>query len=198
MDTTDPHGPKFVPLLGRKGEFANYLRSNDDRISWTVVVNSIFFDDSLQMPGVMGWDIANAKATIFDGGDVEDEATNVDTVGMAVAAALAREHQVSTASQYVYVNSCTITQYPVLASLEKELGMRFEIQEETSRELRDWALERQRDNPEYAMVAKDLIAASLHGQGGVNLYSKHAPSGLWNDRLGLEESVEERVREVVS
>ena len=198
MDTTDPNGPKFVPLLGRKWEFVNYLRSNEDRISWTVVVNSIFFDDSLQMPGIMGWDIANAKATIFDGGDVKDEATNVDTVGMAVTAALAREHQVSSANQYVYVNSFTVIQYAVLASLEKELGMRFEVQEETSRELRDGALERQWDYPEYAMVAKDLIVASLHGQDGVNLYAKNASSGLWNDRLGLEESVEERVREMVS
>ena len=200
MDSAHPRAPDYVPLIGQKRDLVDYLRSKE-KITWTAVIIGSFFDWSLRVPGQVGWDIPNRRATIFDGGDVEFEATTVDKIGEAVAASLAPEYQATTANQYVYVNSLTTTQNEVLVALEKALNDIFTVDEASTKTLREKALERRLNNPRDIAVGPDLALASLYGQGGINQYSKdeEGNSRLWNDRLGLKnESLEEVVHKVLT
>ena len=47
-----------------------------------------FFDWAFQYPRLMGWDFPDRKVAIFDSGDIEYEATNVDQIRRAVADSL--------------------------------------------------------------------------------------------------------------
>ena len=183
MDSANPNAAVFLPVIGKKVDVMSYLRTKENEISWSAVIVGSFFDWSLRLPGLMGWDVKNGKATIFDGGDVEFEGTNLPKIGEAVAAMLAPENLTETANQYVYVNSFTTTQNRVLAALEESTGRKFEVTEATTAGLRERALEQIQQNPTAAI---DLIVASMYGQGGINLYSKDFKAGLWNERLGLK------------
>ena len=150
------------------------------------------------MGGLFGWDIQNRKATIYDGGETEFEATNVRKIGDAVAAVLSQEHEAATANQNIYVNSFTLTQNQVLAVLEQVSGQKYEVEKDTTAGLRQRSLERLRTDSNDFLAFVGTIVASLYGQGGFNNYSKDVNGGLWNQRLGLtDESLEDTIRSVL-
>jgi hypothetical protein len=185
-------------------ETLKYLRTKEAAgLSWTVLVVGSFFDWSMQYPGLLGWDIPGRKATIFDGGDVEYEATNLSQIGQAVVAIISPEHYDSTSNTFVYVNSFTTTQNKVLASLEKAIGEKFEIspasaKDQTEQGLAEFATGKVEiiGGGEYAAGALSLITGAVYGNGSLNNYSK-AP-GLWNGKLGLpDEDLDETVAHIV-
>ena len=186
VDTAHPHLKKYLPLAATKTEIVEYLKTKEDRITWTAVITGSFFDWSLQRSGGAGMEIPKRQATIWDGGDTEYEATNLARIGEAVAAVLAPEFQKLTANQYVYVNSFTLTQNKVLRALEQATGEKFAVTESTVSELADSALARLKHNRGDGAAITDLIRATSHGRGGVNNYSRDQPGGLWNERLGLK------------
>jgi hypothetical protein len=199
MDSGNPNASIYLPVVGQKNQVTDYLKAKEDKISWTAVIVGAFFDWSLRMQNPLGWNIPEAKAMVYDTGDYEYEATNLDKIGEAVAAILAPEHERKTTNEYVYVNSFTITQNQVLAALEEASGKKFDVTKDTSQGTRERALEIQKKEPGSGLAVFMLIVASFFGQGAINEYSKNTTSGLWNDRLGLrEESLEETVRNEVA
>jgi nucleoside-diphosphate-sugar epimerase len=197
MDTALAEAARIRPSLAAKQNVVNYLKENEDKISWSAVIVGNFFDWSFDIPGFMGWNLPERKAIIYDGGNVEWEATNVKRVADAVAATLAPEHLKATANQYVYVNSFTTTQNKVLAALEKAVGQKFEVQESTAAELAKAATERQAKNKKDVSAVFDLIASEILNLHGLNYYSKKTPGGLWNEWLGLPaENMEESVARI--
>lgn len=198
MDSAHPNATTYLPLLGVKTKVIDHLKANQEKISWTAIITGMFFDWALQIPIPGSWNIAQRRATIYDGGNYEGEWTNVGRIGEAVAAALSPEHVAETANEYVYINSFTITQNQVLAALEKSTGQKFEVTEDTTAGLRERLLERRKKDPSDFAAAMGLIVASAYGQGEMNEYSKYVEGGLWNKRLGLgEESMEQTVRDIV-
>jgi len=194
MDSSHPKAREFLPPLGHKQDVVAYLRKHESRISWSAVIVGAFFDWSFTFPPFMGWDVRNRKATIYNGGDIEFEATNLKKIGDTVAAILAPEHLEKTTNQYVYVNSVTTTQKEVLAALEKHTGDKFDIVHASREEVYDRAQSVVQEDQSNGGATLDLITVHLYNARGLNHYSKEQAGGLWNVRLGLErESVDETV-----
>ncbi|KAF2161394.1 hypothetical protein M409DRAFT_28128 [Zasmidium cellare ATCC 36951] len=173
---------KYLPIVKSKPEIVKYLRSKEDRISWTCIINGSFFDWSLRSP--MVWNIPEQKAVIFDGGDKEFEATTLKQVALTVAAVLSPECQAATANRYVYVNSFTLTQNQVLAALEKTTADKFEVKHESVGDWHREAIEAVERDPKSRVGMSKMFVANIYNVGGLNQYSKYS-GGLWNDRLGL-------------
>ena len=223
MDTGNPDLEKLLPgAVTFKQDIVKYLKTKEHTLSWSAskshypsvataptsrhpVIVGAFLDWSLHIPGLLGIDIPNRKATIFDAGNARFEATNLAQIGRAVAASL--EHHEETANRYVYVNSLTVTQNEIVAELEKVTGDKFAITHVESESVVAEANEKVREsiqNNDYDEVAGgkyakgfvELVQSVLVANyGGLNNFSKH---GLWNARLGLpEENLGATIRKAV-
>ncbi|KAF6818337.1 NmrA-like family protein [Colletotrichum sojae] len=186
IDTSDPSAAEIIPFLADKIETLNHLKKNQDKISWTAIVSGGMFDWGLAIPGFGGWDVAARTVTIYDGGDIPFEASNLDQVGRAISKSL--KNPELTKNQHVYINSFTITQNKVLRALEKATGDKFTVSRGSVEELWQAGAAQVRDG--QLLGALGMIAGAVYGKGGLAQYS--AKNGLWNEKLGLpEEDVDE-------
>lgn len=80
--------------------------------------------------GFLGFDLANEKSTVWDGGNKAFSLTNQSDVGKSIVGILT--HLSETANQYLYVATVTTTQKDILASLEFHSGKRWEVQDVTT------------------------------------------------------------------
>jgi nucleoside-diphosphate-sugar epimerase len=202
IDTSIPAVEDVVPLTKPKRDTIAQLRAFESKgLSWTAIIVGSFFDWTYEIPGLMGWDVPARKALIFDNGTYEYEATNTEQIARAVVAVLKPEHIEETKNQYVYINSFTVTQNQVLATLEKITGDKFSVEHLQVAEVSRRSLLKIKypdshgleDDPKYDSIGFGVILAAIYGQGGFNNYSK--TRGLWNERLGLpREDVEESLR----
>lgn len=83
--------------------------------------------------GFIGFNIADKKATIYDGGSRPFSTTTTADVGNAVAAVLS--HPDETKNRAVYVNSAVVTQRQILAIYEKLSGSKWEVEEKDTAEV---------------------------------------------------------------
>ena len=74
---------------------------------------------------LLGFDLKNHTATIWDKGDVYCSASNLSTIGKATASVLL--HPAETKNRYVWIESFRISQNEVLAALEKSTGKKWEV-----------------------------------------------------------------------
>ncbi|OCT51033.1 nmrA-like family protein [Cladophialophora carrionii] len=200
VDTSDPSIGKLVPPTGVKNETVAYLKTKESSgLSWTAVIVGAFFDWVFDQPGVLGWNLPEKCVTIFDGGDVEFEATNLAQIGRSVVAILERPEE--TANQYVYVNSFTTTQNKMLKAFEELSGEQFKVTHANTEDYSNAAQEKIRSDPgKGAMFVQggyEAIILIMLNHRGYCEYSK--TKGLWNKRLGLpEEKLEDTVRAVLA
>lgn len=75
--------------------------------------------------GFLGFDLKEHKATIFNDGNQPFSTTTLATISEAVANAMLIPEK--TANKYLFIDSFTVTQNQVLASLEKANGVKWEI-----------------------------------------------------------------------
>ncbi|EFQ27058.1 NmrA-like family protein [Colletotrichum graminicola] len=186
IDTADGTAPKYVPALAEKIQVVEYLKERQDKISWTAIVTGAIFDWGLKLPGFGGLDVAARTVTIFDGGDIPYDATNLDQVGKAIAKTLKKPKL--TRNQHVYVNSFTVTQNKVLSALEKATGDKFVVSQGSVEELWQGGAAQLEQGQPLGILA--MIAGALYGKGGLAYFSN--TKGLWNERLALpQEDLEE-------
>ena len=82
VDTSDRSIGEFVPPAGSKNEAVAYLKTKEATgLTWTATIVGAFFDSEFMIPGLLGWNIPEKKVTLFDGGDIEFEATNLAQIG---------------------------------------------------------------------------------------------------------------------
>ena len=202
IDSSDPQFGELLPPGKPKPATVAYLREKEGSISWTGVLAGSFFDWALQL-GLLGWNVRDRAATIFDGGDIPYEATNIAQIARAVAAVLTPKNYDQTSNQYVFINSFTVTQSQVLVKLEEVTGTKFnvtnvkaaEVFKEGHAQLATGIVETL-GNSKYQKGSLPLIEAEIYNLHGMNRYSQ--TKGLWNDRLGLpQESLEETIKGVV-
>jgi uncharacterized protein YbjT (DUF2867 family) len=189
IDTSDPSAQEYIPFLADKIQTLNYLKAQQNKISWTAIVSGSMFDWGLDIPGFGGLNIPAGTATIFNGGDISYEATNLSQVGRAIAKCLKKPDL--TKNQYVYVNSFTVTQNRVLAVIEKVAGKKFTVSESTVEEL--WADGAETLKAGQPMGVLAMIAGAIYGKGGLAQFS--VTKGLWNEKLSLpQEDLDEIVK----
>lgn len=179
VDTSDRSSPNFIPFLAEKIAILDYLRDRQDKISWIALVTGSLFDWGLRIPGFGGWDLGAHNVTIYDGGDIPYEATNLDQVGRAIAKSLNSPEL--TRNQHVYVNSFTVTQNKVLDALERITGEKFTVSHSTVEDLWQGGATQLKEGQPLGLLA--MIAGTIYGKGGLANYS--ATKGLWNEKIGL-------------
>ncbi|KAJ9606992.1 hypothetical protein H2200_009003 [Cladophialophora chaetospira] len=200
VDTSDQSIGQLVPPAGVKNDTVAYLKTKEaSGLSWTAVIVGAFFDWVFQMPGVLGWNLPEKSVTLFDGGDVEFEATNVAQIGRSVVAILERPDE--TANQYVYINSFTTTQNKMLKAFEDISGEKFKVTHAKKEDFSKVAQEKIKSDPgkgaAYVEGGLGAIILIMLNHRGYNEYSK--TKGLWNKRLGLpEEKLEDTVKAVLA
>ena len=209
IDSSHPAVEHSVPAIKGKKDTIAYLRAQESTgLSWTAICVGAFFDGTFRTRGSMGWDVPARRAVIFDGGNTEYEATNLEQIARAVAAVLSPKSFEDTRNEFVYVNSFTMTQNQVLAALEKVSGEKWKVEHAEVAKLSAKSLERLKSPDPSAIKAGDLyeesfpiahfgaIVAAIYGYGGFNNYSKTC--GLWNEKFGLpEEDLEATLAKVL-
>ncbi|KAF7547526.1 hypothetical protein G7Z17_g7687 [Cylindrodendrum hubeiense] len=181
IDTADPAAPTYLPFLQDKLDTVAYLKTHEDKISWIAIPTGSMFDWNLNIPGFAGWNVPARTATIYDGGEIPFEATNLDQTGRAVAKSL--KHFELTKNQYVYANSFTITQNQVLKALEKATGEKFEVSHGSAEAV--WQEGAKPENSGQVTGILSLLTGVIYGKGGLSNFS--VTKGLWNKKLGLEQ-----------
>jgi putative NADH-flavin reductase len=181
IDTSDHAASTYITFLKDKLDTVDYLKTQQDKISWTAIVSGAMFDWGLNIPGFGGFDVAARTATLFDGGDIPYEATTLDQVGRAIAKSL--KHSELTKNQYVYVNSFTVTQNEVLGALEKATGETFNVSHGTVEGV--WQDGAAQVKNGQMMGVLSMLAGAVYGKGGLANFS--VTKGLWNEKLGLSE-----------
>lgn len=193
VDTSDRSAPEKIPFLADKINTVDYLKTQQDKISWTAIITGSMFDWGFNIPGFGGWNLSARTVTIFDGGDIPYEATNLDQVGRAIAKSLKKPEL--TRNQYVYVNSFTVTQNEILRALEKSIGEKFTVSQGTAEGLWKGGDAKVKEGNPFGVL--DMIAAAFYGKEGLAHFS--VTKGLWNDKLGLsQENLEEYLESFVA
>lgn len=76
--------------------------------------------------GFLAVDIPNRTATVIDSGNEPFSTTNLTQIARGVVGVL--QDPAQTANQYLMIRSMTTTQNAILAALEAELGVKFDVQ----------------------------------------------------------------------
>ena len=142
----------------------------------------------------MGADLKTKTFTRWDDGETPWTTTNLATIGKGIVALLQPENYSSTANKYIYINSYTITQNQLLASLQKATGSEWTLKTVQSKDIVDKAHEDIK-NGNIADAIYPLIQASILGPVS---YGDFRPSGFSNDAFGLpKEDLDEDVKNVL-
>jgi hypothetical protein len=186
-NTTDQRVLDQVSVFAPKVDTVKYLKSNEDKISWSSVICGAFFDWGLKVPFI-GIDASSKTATLIDDGKFKFSGTNVRQIALAVVKIL--EKPDLTKNQYVFISSFTTTQRDILDVAEKITGEKWTVNNLNSKEMFDSGNAKIQKGDFSG--AFELIKASAFGEGELGNFD---PVGLWNEKLGLpQEDFEESIR----
>ena len=140
----------------------------------------------------MGFDVKNQKASLFNGGrDIWSTAT-LSTVGLAVKNALL--HPNETANRYLYIESLTVSQSEIVASLEKATGKPWEREQVDAEEMKRSGLEKMSKGDHSSVVSLIRYVNCVAGYGGNYTEDRGTANGV----LGLPKAtLDEEVRKLV-
>ncbi|KAJ4358957.1 hypothetical protein N0V95_002573 [Ascochyta clinopodiicola] len=187
IDTTNPKAQAIVPIFKGKVSTVDYLKSKEDKLSWTAIATGPFFDWGLKV-GFLGFHVSSKTATIIDSGNAIFSATNLHTIGSAVVKTL--ENAEATKNKRVYVSEVQTSQNEILAVAEKITGEKWTVKKVG---LQDHiaagnALLQKGD---FSGIGH-LIQAAVFGDESL---SDLKPLGLWNEKLGLKQgSLEDTIK----
>ncbi|OCK82932.1 isoflavone reductase [Lepidopterella palustris CBS 459.81] len=191
-NTPDDRVRSIVPVFAAKKSAVDYLKGKEKEISWTSLITGPFFDWGIKV-GFLGFNLSSKTSTLIDNGNAPFSGTNLSQIGRALIAILSPAHFSSTSNQYVYVSSFTVTQRDILSVIEKVDGEKWTVKNVESKQLIEDGNRRLKEGDFTAIT--DLIRAAAFGEQGLG---DNRPSGLWNEKLGLErEELEETVRSVL-
>lgn len=186
-NTLDPKVNARVPIFAPKIAAVDYLKTKEDSISWSALINGPFFDWALKV-GFLGFNAQTKTAKLIDGGVAKFSTTNLDTIGLAIAKILLNPEL--TKNQYVAVTSFITSQSEVLAIAEKLSGEKWKVEELSSEALFKSGGEKLAKHDHSGVI--DLLQAVTSTKENLGDYSV---LGLWNEKLGLpKEDLEQSVK----
>ena len=113
----------LIPFFGLKKGLREAVAATG--LQWTGVANGAFFEWGLDTQ-FLKIDVGNRKATVLDDGEVKFSATRMATIGRAVAAALSKPDVAP--NRIAVVQSFLVSQNDIIRALEKEMGVKFEVE----------------------------------------------------------------------
>ncbi|KAJ4297768.1 hypothetical protein N0V90_005663 [Kalmusia sp. IMI 367209] len=187
-NTDNPRVLEVVPPFQGKVAIQNYLKSKQNEISWTTVVNGPFFDWGLKV-GFIGINGQTKTATLIDGGKAPFSATNLRQVGLGVVKILEKAEE--TKNKVVYLSSFETSQKELLEAAEKFTGEKWTVEDVTSESLQEAGNNKLKAGDPSGII--DLIKAAISSKEALGNHSKLAKE--WNEKLGLQkEDFEESVK----
>ena len=143
--------------------------------------------------GFMGFDVKNQKVSLVNGGRDTWSTATLSTVGLAVKNALLLPNK--TANRYLYIESLTVSQSEVVASLEKATGKQWERAQVDAEEMKRSGLEKMSKGDHSGAVSLIRYAVCVPGHGGNYAEDRGTANGV----LGLPKAeLDEEVRKLVS
>lgn len=141
----------------------------------------------------MGFNVKNHKVSLFNGGQDTWSTTTLDTIGLAVKNSLLVPDQ--TANRYVFIDSFTVSQNDVVASLEKATGRKWEREQVDAEEMKKMGLEKLSKGDFSGAMSLIRYINCVHGHGGN--YAEYRSTA--NKLLGLpQQTLDEVVEQIVS
>lgn len=146
---------------------------------------------------MLGFNIKERKALIYDSGDALTDLTLFETIGKTVSGVL--EHPGETANKYVHVNSFHTSQNAILAAFEKATGNKWTIEKTTCAESLKTGNEKMK-NHDFSGFPSAACGLEYSGADWRD-YPKHF--GLWNEKFslpptnqgkGMQEAIEKLVK----
>ena len=142
--------------------------------------------------GFLGFDLKSQKATISDSGNAKWSATNLSTIGLAVARTLHKPEE--TANKRLCVHSIITSQHEVLAALEKATGKKWDVEHTTTAETATVGKEKWEKGDVRRGTGMLILASHFNDEGDHALSNAESANKL----LGLEEdNLDELVAELV-
>ncbi|GME30392.1 NmrA-like protein [Neofusicoccum parvum] len=183
----------LVPFLGGKAKVVEYLKTKESSISWSGLITGPFFDWGLKV-GFLGFNLAEKKATLWDGGEAEFAVSNLSTIGKALVALLSSGTAFDKSkNEYVYIASHVVNQKQVLASLEKATGSKWTVAGDVDVDARVKETNEKLAKGDFSSATDLILAATFGKKKQLGTFPKY-----WNDELGLpKEDLDERVKETV-
>lgn len=142
--------------------------------------------------GILGFDLKERKATILNDGNDMWSTTILTTVGLAVKNAMLIPEK--TANKYMFIDSFTVSQNQVLASLEKATGEKWEVTHVDAEEEKKAGLEKMAKGDFSGALALIRYVNCVDGHGGNYMLSEEGA----NELLSLpKQNLDEVVAEIV-
>lgn len=195
-DSADPKTCEILPLMAKKKGVRDYLielagkeRENGaGKLTWTTLITGHFFDYGLTTT-LLGIDVPQRKAFLYDGGDIKFSNSTLSFIANAVVRILQKPGE--TANRVLYVHSVYVTQNELVAALEKVTGEKFEREVQSSEEelakSRPRMLQGDRAAEEEVVCVWGIVATDWKKR-----------EGFANELLGLEdEDLETEVRKAM-
>ena len=140
--------------------------------------------------GVMGHNISEQTALIFDDGNQPWSTTTLNTIGLAVKNAMLIPEK--TANTYLYIDSFTVSQNQVVASLEKATGKKWQTMHVNAEEQKEEGLEKVARGDFSGAMSLIRYINCVQGHGGNYMdYKQSANELLLLPKQTLDEVVVE-------
>ena len=137
----------------------------------------------------MGFDIPAKKAIIFNDGTGKWSTTTLASIGLAVKNALLIPEK--TANKYLYVDSFTLSQNEILASLEKATGAKWDAEHVDAEEQKAAGLAKMAAGDHSGAMSLIRYINTVEGHGGnFATLKENANELLGLPKLELDEVIE--------
>ncbi|KAI8722734.1 NmrA domain-containing protein [Fusarium sp. LHS14.1] len=189
--TYHPEFANNVLLATKKRSIVKHLEKTQDVMSWTGLMCNPWVDFCV-VDGLLGFDLENHEARIYNGGDIPFSTGLRDLAAQALYALLTNPERLEEAkNKYIHVASYTVTQNDILAVVEKLTGQKWKVQHLTSKEVLPEALADIKKGLNWGLghqVQAILFDRGSDGQG----IGDFRPLGIWNEKLYLPQSTLEQ------
>ncbi|KAL9113792.1 MAG: hypothetical protein Q9227_002237 [Pyrenula ochraceoflavens] len=196
-DSESARAREYVDLYNKKKEVRDHLvrlcgSPEGNGMSWTSLVCGHFFDYGITS-GLLGFEIGEKKARLYDGGRIKFSASTRARIGEAVVQVL--RHEDVTKNRMLYTQSFSATQREILGVLETITGGKWETEEVGSKDF----MEKKRKEAEAATGEEKAEAIEeLVSVLGIVEANWEGNEAFANKMLGLdEENLEEVIRKAI-
>lgn len=194
QDLEDPASIQALPFNAGKVEVAQKLvdiAAAHPNTKWTSLVSGPFFDWCLEN-GILGFDVKNRKANIYNNGTAKFDTTKITTVAKAVVNILSKPNEYQ--NERVFIAGMTVNQQDILAAMKKATGdEKWEVNEKSAKEHREMGFGKVSKGDWSGVI--EIIEASLFEEGQGQLFS--TVRKVSNKELGVDDDLDASVKEYV-